>query len=82
MALISGLDLGFVKDEGFRKFTVVVILMAGLILFAAKGLMPTGECVNYLFEIVLVYAGYNVGTKWLSQIKKNGQEKPVEEVKP
>lgn len=57
---IKGIDLSFVKDDGFRKFIVVLAFMVFVGLFTLKGLMPVYEGLEIIGAAALAYTGYNI----------------------
>ena len=82
MALLTGIDLSFFKDEGFKKWTVFIVGEAGIILWVFKGLMPIGDGLEYLIALVLGYTGINLGGRLLAGVQAGRSTTSTPELKP
>ena len=69
MALLTGIDLSFFRDDGFKKWGAVIVGEIGIILWTLKGLMPVSDGLTWLMTILGGYLGINLGARALAGIQ-------------
>lgn len=69
MALLTGIDLGFFKDDGFKKFVVILAYMQGIIIFTAKGLISSATGMEQLGIAAGAYVVINLGSRALAGVQ-------------
>ena len=78
MALLTGIDLGFFKDEGFKKFIVILMYMAGIIVFGVKGLIEPATAMEQLGLAAGAYVVINLGSRALAGVQAARDKLPTE----
>ena len=80
MALLTGIDLSFFKDDGFKKWGAVIVAEVGIIVWVTKELMPVAQGLERLITILGGYVGINLGARALAGIQAAKDSKPNVEV--
>ena len=80
MALLTGIDLSFFKDDGFKKWGAVIVAEVGIIVWVTKELMPVAQGLEWLITILGGYVGINLGARALAGIQAAKDSKPNVEV--
>jgi hypothetical protein len=75
MALLTGIDLSFFRDDGFKKWGAVIIAEIGIIIWVAKELMPVAQGLEWLITILGAYVGINLGARALVGIQAAKESK-------
>lgn len=77
MALMTGIDLSFFKDEGFKKFVVILLYMVGVIVFTARQLIPVGTGMEQLGIAAGAYVVINLGGRMAAAVQAGRDAKTV-----
>ena len=80
MALLTGIDLSFFKDDGFKKWGAVIVAEVGIIVWVTKELMPVAQGLEWLITILGGYVGINLRARALAGIQAAKDSKPNVEV--
>lgn len=81
MALLTGIDLSFFKDDGFKKFVVILAYMEGIIIFGVKGLITPAVAMEQLGIAAGAYVVINLGSRTLAGIQAARETKADAEAK-
>jgi hypothetical protein len=76
LADIKGVDLSFLKDDGWRKYSAFMLGMVGIILWVCLGFMPVGEGVGWLLTLIGALTGLNLVNKAMVWTAAKNQAKP------
>ena len=84
LADVKGIDLGFLKDDGFKKWGLILVSVIFVGIWTALGRMPIDEGSSLMLELVFGYVGYNLINRamvWKAAKNQTKPDAPVEDPK-